>query len=110
MKGAGWAVVGMLVVGVAGHAQAQQPVSGAQVYAGQCASCHGARGTPSPGMKHAMAALPDFATASAASLPDSLIREVILKGKGRLMPAYASRLKPEEVAALVAYVRSLGGH
>jgi mono/diheme cytochrome c family protein len=109
MNGAGWAVAGMLVLGAAGRAQAQQAVSGAQVYATRCASCHGAKGTPSPGMKHAMAALPDFATASATSLPDSLLREVILKGKG-LMPAYGTRLKPEEVAALVAFVRSLGTH
>lgn len=93
---------------LAGSAAAQQPTDVAQLYARTCASCHGANGTPSPQMVQAMGAIPDFADRRAiAARPDSVLRAVITSGKGRLMPAYRTRLTPEQIQALVGYIRTL---
>ncbi len=104
-----WALAGGLILVAAGVARAQQPESGGAIYARQCASCHGARGTPNPGMARALH-IPDLATATAATLPDSVIREVVTNGKGRTMPAYKAKLTPAQIEAVGDYVRSLGKH
>lgn len=85
--------------------RAQQPADGASVYTKNCASCHGVHGTPSPAMAHGMG-IPDLAAASAATVSDSVLREVVLNGKGRTMPAYKTRLTPAQVEAVIAYIRT----
>jgi mono/diheme cytochrome c family protein len=93
----------VLALASAATLQAQQPADGAAVYAKTCASCHGPRGTPSPAM-----AIPDLASAPAmASVTDSLLRLAVVEGKGRMMPAYKGRLTPEQIQAVVAYIRTL---
>ncbi|HTT68985.1 MAG TPA: cytochrome c [Gemmatimonadales bacterium] len=101
------AVVGLAA---AGSLAAQQPADGAGTYAKMCASCHGPQGTPSAAMARAMAGLPDFAAAAMASVPDSTLRGVIMNGKGRMMAAYKSRLTPEQITAVLAYLRTLAKH
>jgi mono/diheme cytochrome c family protein len=100
----------VLCVAVASVASAQQPAGGAQtpaqVFAANCASCHGATGTPNAAMARSMG-IPDFATIAAS--PDSVFVRAITSGKGR-MPAYGTRLQPAQVRALVAYVKSLRQH
>jgi mono/diheme cytochrome c family protein len=91
--------------------QAQQPADGAALYAKTCASCHGPKGTPAPAMARSMAGIPDFANAQAmASVADSVMRHVVAEGKGRTMPAYKTRLTPEQINALVSYIRTLSRH
>jgi mono/diheme cytochrome c family protein len=99
-----------LGLAVAGTAAAQQPVDAAALYTRTCASCHGPHGTPNPAMARAMAGIPDFAAASMASVPDTALRDAILNGKGRMMASYKARLSPEEVTALVRYIKSLSHH
>lgn len=94
----------------AGSLAAQQAADGAGTYAKTCASCHGPAGAPSAAMAHAMAGLPDFTAASMASVPDSTLRNAILNGKGRMMAAYKGRLTPEQVTAVLAYIRTLAKH
>ena len=89
---------------------AQQPVDAAALYAKTCASCHGAQGTPSAAMAHAMAGIPDFKAASMASVADTTLRNAIVNGKGRMMASYKTRLTAEQVAALVGYIRTLSKH
>lgn len=86
----------------------QQPTEPAAVYARQCASCHGATGAPNPAMVRSLGAMPDFSDARVmAAFPDSVLIAVVTAGKGRSMPAYRTRLTPDQVRALVAYVRTL---
>ncbi len=94
----------------AGTLSAQQPVDAAALYAKTCASCHGAQGTPSPAMAHAMAGIPDFKAASMESVPDSVLRDAITNGKGRMMASYKSRLTTEQIAALARYVKAFSKH
>jgi mono/diheme cytochrome c family protein len=67
------------------------PPSGAAVFAESCAACHG----PSGGD------LVDH------TLTDSELTSVISRGVGS-MPGYASRLSSDQLAAVVAYLSSLG--
>jgi len=99
-------LAGLIAVASAGALSAQQPTDAASLFAKTCASCHGAKGTPAPAMVHAMPGLPDFAATSMASVPDSVLTNAIANGKGRLMQAYKSRLTTEQIAALVAYIRT----
>ena len=108
----GKVLVVSMVLGLvaAGSLAAQQPADGAGTYAKTCASCHGPAGAPSAAMVHAMAGLPDFTAAAMASVPDSTLRNVITNGKGRMMAAYKGRLTPEQIAAVIAYIRTLAKH
>ncbi len=71
-------------------------VSGSRVFAANCASCHG--GSGQGGVGPALAG---------RSLSSSAVRSVVGSGRG-LMPSFASTLSAEEVAAVAAYVSSLG--
>jgi mono/diheme cytochrome c family protein len=95
----------------AGTLGAQTPAAapdGAALYARNCASCHGATGAPSAAMQRSMPALPDFSNArTMAALADTTAVNIVTNGKGRTMPAYRTRLTPEQVRAIVAYMRTL---
>ena len=96
------------MVALTAGAAAQQPTDAAALYARQCASCHGAAGTPNPAMARSLGAIPDFADArGVAAQPDSVLQAAITGGKGRTMPAYRSRLTADQIRALVTYVKSL---
>jgi mono/diheme cytochrome c family protein len=101
-------LAGLLVLGVAAAARAQQPIDAASLYAKTCASCHGPKGTPSAGM--ASMHIPDFAASAFAAIPDSTLRNTVAAGKGRMMPSYKTRLTTEQIAALVGYIRTFGRH
>lgn len=75
-------------------AQAQD---GSATYKAKCAMCHGADGSK-------MAAH-DLQAAAAQGMSDADLGALITNGKGK-MPASKS-LKPDQVTALVAYVRTL---
>jgi mono/diheme cytochrome c family protein len=75
-------------------AQAQD---GSATYQAKCAMCHGADGTK--------IAAHDLQGAAAQGVSDADLATIITNGKGK-MPASKS-LKPDQVTALVAYVRTL---
>jgi mono/diheme cytochrome c family protein len=99
-------LAGLFAVATAGALRAQQPVDAPSLFAKTCASCHGAKGTPAAAMAHAMPGLPDFAAASMAAVPDSVLSGAIANGKGRIMQAYKSRLSAAQITALVQYIRT----
>jgi cytochrome c6 len=76
----------------------------AATFKSKCAGCHAADGTGSP-MGKKMGAH-DFTTADVQKMSDADLTDVIGKGKNK-MPAYAEKLKPEEVKGLVAFIRTL---
>jgi mono/diheme cytochrome c family protein len=91
--------------------KAQQPADAAALYAKTCASCHGPKGTPNPAMARSMPMLPDFANAQAmASVADSVMRHVVSEGKPPTMPAYKARFTPDQIHALVSYIRTFSRH
>ena len=85
----------LLVASIAAPAFAQN--SGSDIYKSKCAMCHGADG--------AKIAAHDLSGATAQGMSDSDLSGIITNGKGK-MPASKS-LKPDQVAGLVAYVRTL---
>lgn len=84
---------------------------GATLYGAFCAGCHGqdGRGRRLPGLvSFPSITNPDFL----AIAPDALVMRTIEQGRpGRRMPGWlkADGLRPEEVQAVVAHVRALGG-
>lgn len=82
-----------------GIVQAQAAPTGAQLYDRNCAACHGSSGMGGIGVP---LALPSFQ----ASISDDYVRKTIMTGRpGRVMPAF-SQLQPEEIDALVHFVRA----
>jgi cytochrome c6 len=88
----------VLTLSLSAHAQ------GADLYKAKCAMCHGPDGTGSA-MGKKMGAH-DFTSADVQKMSDGDLTDTISKGKNK-MPAYADKLKPEEIKGLVAYIRTL---
>jgi mono/diheme cytochrome c family protein len=102
-------LAGVVALASAGALRAQQPVDAPSLFAKTCASCHGAKGTPSPAMARSMG-IPDFTSGALASIPDSVLKNTIANGKGRMMPSYKARLSAEQITALVRYIRTFARH
>jgi len=74
-------------------------------YKQKCAACHGPDGKgDTPAGKSTK--VRSFADPDVIKQSDDDLAAMIDKGKNK-MPAYGKSLKPEEIKALVAYVRSL---
>jgi len=72
--------------------------SGRQVFARNCARCHGASGQGKNGPKLA-----------GKSLGQDAIEQTVSDGRPPKMPAFGKQLSASEIKAVAAYVRSLGG-
>ncbi|MBD3670615.1 MAG: c-type cytochrome [Gammaproteobacteria bacterium] len=82
-------------------APAQAEFNGEQLYARNCAACHGMDGKGGVGVP---LALDDFL----ASVPDSYLFKTIRNGRpGRVMPAFTN-LDDEQIRAIVGHIRSWG--
>jgi len=83
--------------------QAAQP-DGAAIFNQRCVMCHGADGKGFAAIKS-----PDFTDPKwQASTKNKEMVEAIKNGrKGTAMPAFADKLKDDEIQALVTYIRSL---
>ena len=99
-------------------AQANQAARGAQVYAGECASCHGANleGQPrwwEPGADGLLPAPPHDATGHSWQHSDAELVRLVTEGPTvfaapgyrSAMPAYAGRLPLSDILAVVAYIK-----
>jgi mono/diheme cytochrome c family protein len=85
---------------------------GAALYRGHCAACHGidgnGNGPKATGMLPSPTNFRDAAAMGARS--DNALEQAILAGKSSTaMPGYGTIFDAHEVAALVAYLRSLSG-
>ncbi len=110
-------VIGFATLSISGMAGAAEPdAKTTRVFQGKRASCHGDDGTGAT-TKGKELGLKSMATAQWQNgITDAKIREAIANGatgkgpdgKESKMDAYAEKLKPEQIDALVAYVRSLG--
>jgi len=97
LMGAGLLVAGTIF-------RAAPPPDGAALYKQKCAMCHKADGKGYSALK-----TPDMTDPNwQKKAKDADIEEVIKNGKkGTAMPAFADKLKDDEVTALVTYIRSL---
>jgi mono/diheme cytochrome c family protein len=86
-------------------APARADEKSAALYKQKCATCHGVDGKGETATGKAMK-VRSFADPEVAKMSDDELAGAIEKGKGK-MPAYGKSLKPDEIKAMVAYVRSL---
>lgn len=91
----------ILMAGAMGFAQS----SGEAVYKAKCQSCHGAQGTPNPGIAKAMGVKPASDPAVKAESEAQMIA-ITANGKGKKMPAFKGKLTDPEIKASVAYFRT----
>jgi len=85
-------------------ARAQE--TGASLFKGKCAMCHGPDGAGKTAMGEKLK-IPDLQSADVQKKSDADLKEVITKGKDK-MPAYETKLSKEQIDKLVAYIRELG--
>ena len=77
----------------------------AKIFKANCELCHGADGSGNTGPGRAFHAQ-DLRSSDTQKQTDAQLTQVITKGREK-MPAFGSKLKPEEIEKLVAYVRTL---
>lgn len=98
-----YAVIVCLAASTITPAFAQNP--GADTYKAKCAMCHGADGlgTTPAGRAFKAASFKDPAIVKA---PDAELIDFVKKGKNK-MPSFAGKLTDDQIAAVVAYIRTL---
>jgi len=97
--------IGLLLVATMFCGPAKADEKTAALYKQKCAACHGADGKGETPTGKAMK-VRSFGDPEVAKMSDDELAGAIEKGKGK-MPAYGKSLKPDEIKAMVAYVRSL---
>jgi mono/diheme cytochrome c family protein len=83
-----------------------QQAQGQHLYAGRCAHCHvendlGLKPTP----PNIQAVLTKPLLPSGAKATDAGVRDLVLKGKGK-MPSFSGRFTEEQMAALLSYLHT----
>jgi len=79
--------------------------AGEATYKAKCQSCHGAAGTPNPGIAKAMGVKP-FSDPDVKKLSEADMIKATSDGKGK-MPAFKGKLSDAEIKDTVAYLRTL---
>ena len=77
-----------------------EPTLGHEIYRKHCESCHGTDG------RGLLPGTPDLSRPDAMMLPDSVLMQIIQNGSGT-MPAYLGILQPEEMRAVITYMRTM---
>ena len=72
----------------------------------KCAMCHGADGTGQTPMGEKLG-IKSYKSPDIQKQSDADIKNAIINGKGK-MPAFGQRLTPDQVDALVKYIREVG--
>jgi len=78
--------------------------SGEAIYKAKCQSCHGAEGTPNPGIAKMMGVKP-VSDPSVKSLSEAQMIADTTNGKGK-MPAFKGKLTDAQIKASVDYFRT----
>jgi len=93
-----------LMAAAAAASLAADAKAGAAVYDRSCKGCHGANGTPSPGMAKAMN-IKDMKSPDIQALSADDIKTIVTAGKGKMKPV--TSVTGNSVDDVVAYVKSL---
>jgi len=86
-------------------APARSEDKSAGLYKQKCAACHGADGKADTPTGKSMK-IRAFSDPAVTKMSDEDLAAVIDKGKGK-MPGYGKSMKPDEIKAMVAFVRGL---
>jgi mono/diheme cytochrome c family protein len=86
-------------------APARSDDKSAATFKQKCATCHGPDGKADTPAGKAMK-VRSFASPEVAKMTDEQLADIIEKGQGK-MPKYGASLKPEEIKAMVGYIRTL---
>jgi mono/diheme cytochrome c family protein len=78
--------------------------AGKAAYDQKCKMCHGADGTPNPGMAKAMN-IPDLKSGEVQGLSDADIKNIILSGKGKMRPV--SGVSANQADDIAAYIHTM---
>ncbi len=76
------------------------------LFKSKCAMCHGPDGTAQTSMAKTLG-IKSYKSSDIQKQSDSDLKNAITNGKGK-MPQYGKSLTPEQIDALVKYVRELG--
>lgn len=82
--------------------------AGPALFKTKCVPCHGVDGSGNTPMGRKVGARP-LASAEVQAMTDDELREIVVKGKGKTMPAFGKKLSPGDVGILVAHIRRLAG-
>ena len=77
----------------------------AQIYKTNCVVCHSANGSSESAAGKLLKAK-DLRTPEVQKQTDAALTEIINKGKGK-MPAFGAKINPDDMKALIAYLREL---
>lgn len=80
-------------------------VDAAKIFKTNCTLCHGADGSGNTSTGKAMKAK-DLRSDEVQKQSDAALTDVITKGRGK-MPVFGSKLSPDTIKSLVAYIRQL---
>lgn len=95
--------IGALIAATSTAAFAQ---AGADTYKAKCSMCHGAQGTPNPGIAKNMGVKP-ISDPAVKALSAAQMIAITTNGKAK-MPAFKGKLTDTQIKASVDYFRSLG--
>jgi len=79
--------------------------SGAATYKAKCQACHGASGTPSPGMAKMMG-IQAASSPEMKKLSEAQMIKAVTDGKAK-MPAFKGKLSDAQIKDVVVYFRTL---
>ena len=96
-------VLAVALAGAAAAAHAQQPMTGAALFAQNCSACHQLTGKGVPG------AFPALAGDTFVQGPTKPVVTLLLNGRGG-MPSFRADLDDGQIAAILSYVRSAWGN
>jgi mono/diheme cytochrome c family protein len=91
--------------GMMGGSQGGNSQGGQALFKSQCAMCHGQDGIGNTPVGKSMGIV-DLRSPEVQKNTDAQLASITENGKGK-MPAYKTKLKPEQVKDLVAYLRAL---
>ena len=99
-------VVPTLFILITAGAQAADVKAGQAAYDKSCKSCHGADGTPNPGMVKALKVdMRDLKSPEVQAESDDQIKKIITTGMGKMRPV--TSVTGDSVNDVVAYIRTL---
>ena len=98
-------VLASVAIALACAATASHAQTGADTYKAKCQMCHGATGMGDTPAGKSMGAIP-FNSPALVKASDADLIAATTSGKGK-MPAYKAQLTAPQVAAVVAYIRTL---